>query len=169
MKPVIISLFDYTGVAVRPWADAGFECYCFDIQHDSEPRTEVYGPGSITFERADLSSTGTYTDLIEGFCGRDVRMVFGFPPCTDLASSGARHWQRKREADPDFQRKAVDMARYVALFAEEMGCPYMIENPVGALCTQWRKPDHKFHPCAFGGYLSADDTHPLWPDVIHAS
>lgn len=29
----------------------------------------------------------------------------------------------------------------------------MIENPVGRLSTAWRKPDHTFNPCDFGGYL----------------
>ena len=28
----IISLYDYTGEAVRPWAEAGYDCYCYDIQ-----------------------------------------------------------------------------------------------------------------------------------------
>ncbi len=26
---VIISLCDFTGNMVKPWADAGFKCYCF--------------------------------------------------------------------------------------------------------------------------------------------
>jgi hypothetical protein len=169
MRPVVISFFDYTGAAVEPWANAGFECYCFDIQHDETPRTVSYiGGGSVTFERADLSSKETYADLIDGFAGRDIRMVFGFPPCTDLAVSGARHWQRKREADPMFQERAILMAVHVATFANAMGVPYAIENPVGALCTQWRKPDHKFQPYFFGGYLSEEDAHPLWPNVIPA-
>ena len=34
MKNVVISLYDFTGVAVRPWAEEGYECYCFDIQHE---------------------------------------------------------------------------------------------------------------------------------------
>mgnify|MGYP003149997532 CR=1 FL=1 len=31
---VVLSLFDLTGNMVRPWAEAGYECYCYDIQHD---------------------------------------------------------------------------------------------------------------------------------------
>ena len=34
MNKVVLSLYDYTGVAVKPWAEAGYQCYCFDIQHD---------------------------------------------------------------------------------------------------------------------------------------
>src|SRR5437016_2134214 len=30
---IILSLFDYTGIMVAPWAAAGFLCYCVDLQH----------------------------------------------------------------------------------------------------------------------------------------
>ncbi len=40
MKNKVISLYDFTGVAVTPWAKAGYECFCFDIQHDKPPRTK---------------------------------------------------------------------------------------------------------------------------------
>lgn len=30
----------------------------------------------------------------------------------------------------------------------------MIENPVSTLSTYWRKPDHTFDPCDYGGYVS---------------
>lgn len=29
----VISLFDYTGNMLRPWADAGFDCWAVDVQH----------------------------------------------------------------------------------------------------------------------------------------
>ena len=31
---IVISLYDYTGVAAIPWAEAGHTCYCYDIQHE---------------------------------------------------------------------------------------------------------------------------------------
>ena len=31
---IVISLYDYTGEALRPWAEAGYTCHAFDIQHD---------------------------------------------------------------------------------------------------------------------------------------
>ncbi len=40
------------------------------------------------------------------------------------------------------------MARF--LWSE---APWLIENPVGVLSSYWRKPDHTFDPCDFGGYL----------------
>jgi len=32
MKKAVF-LFDYTGIMAKPWADAGYLCYCFDGQH----------------------------------------------------------------------------------------------------------------------------------------
>lgn len=167
MRPVVISLFDYTGVAVQPWAAAGYECWCFDLQHDDKPRTERHGAGSITFAKADLSGqSGDWAKIVHQFVGHSVSMVFGFPPCTDLAASGARHWANKRAADPLFQDKAVAMAVRVSELAKALRAPFMIENPNGALSTLWRAADYSFNPHQFGGYLPADDQHPLWPEYI---
>lgn len=33
----------------------------------------------------------------------------------------------------------------------------MIENPVSAVSTYWRKPDYTFNPCDYGGYLTPPD------------
>ena len=30
----VISLYDYTGEALKPWAMAGYQCLAYDIQHD---------------------------------------------------------------------------------------------------------------------------------------
>lgn len=31
-KPIALILFDMTGLAVEPWAEAGYDCMCIDIQ-----------------------------------------------------------------------------------------------------------------------------------------
>ena len=162
MKNIVLSFFDYTGEAVKPWADAGFECHCFDIQHEAG-HTVRHGKGSITFHHWDALQPFDVTP----YMGR-VAMVFGFPPCTDLASSGALHWAKKREANPRFQEEAADMAIGVMCIARELDAPFCIENPNGALSTLWRKADHSFDPCDFGGYLSASELHPTWPEYIPA-
>ena len=54
-----------------------------------------------------------------------------------------------------------------AEMAEAMGCAaWYVENPVGALSRWWRKPNHVFDPCEYGGYLSETDEHPLYPQHI---
>lgn len=167
MTKYVLSFFDLTGEAVRPWAEAGYTCFCYDIQHPKAFKGEMVGDGVIYYQHADLSAGSSYwLSIIRSFVGADVAMVFGFPPCTDLASSGARHWESKRQVDPEFQGKAVDMARMVEVVAQALSAPYAIENPVGALCTLWRKPNYRFHPYEYGGYLPEGEPHPIWPDYI---
>ena len=165
MKNQVISLYDYTGEALQPWAEAGYECYAYDIQHSDVPTTSMYNSGSITYARADLYDLGTLRRLLDRHSGR-VAFVSAFPPCTDLASSGARWWSKKEKANPNFQTEAASHVLLADWFAGVLGCPYYIENPVGALSRLWHKPDYRFDPCDFGGYLPEDDVHPKWPDVI---
>lgn len=170
-KGYVLSFFDYTGHAARDWARAGHTVICFDIQHPQGlPRIEEVGDGWLIFEHADLTPLSADWDRIKAAYGTPglVDMVFGFPPCDDLAVSGARHFAAKAAADPDFQIKATRMAQAVADFAEGACCPYVIENPNSVLSTLWRKPDHSFNPCDFGGYLPEDDQHPRWPEYIPA-
>jgi hypothetical protein len=170
-KGIVLSLYDFTGEACRPWAEAGYTCYAFDIQHD--PDDEEYdfmGPsnyGSISYRHADLHDFKTHKNIFMEFIGS--RLVFGmaFPVCTDLAVSGAAWFAKKAEANPSFQEEAVSHAVMCADFFEEMGVPYFIENPVSVLATKWRKPDYSFHPYEYGGYIADDQAeHPRWPEYI---
>ena len=166
MEKVVLSLYDFTGEAVKPWAQRGHACYCFDIQHDG--RVEHFdGGGSITYRKADLHSINTIFDIQREFEGSNVVFGMGFPVCTDLAVSGAAHFKRKREANPDFQWQAATYAIWVADLFEALGCPYFVENPVSVLATLWRKPDHSFHPYEYGGWIPADQAeHPRWAEYI---
>ena len=173
-KGIVLSLYDFTGEALRPWAEAGYECYAFDIQHKGWT-VERYGDvrdehmGSINYIRMDLWNIKNITALQDWF--KDLNVVFGmaFPVCTDLAVSGAAHFKRKAERDPEFQIKASNHARWCASLFEALEIPYFIENPVSRLSTLWRKPDHTFHPYEYGEYIpDAEAEHPRWPDYIAA-
>jgi hypothetical protein len=83
-------------------------------------------------------------------CG-DVRDVLGdswdlmvaHPPCTYLASSGARWWIG-RQAEQN-------LAVMFALDLMKAPIPRIaMENPVGKLSTVWRKPDQIVQPWHFG-------------------
>ena len=175
-KGIVISLYDYTGEALKPWAKNGYECYAFDIQHTSNPMEWFYGDdgvyGNIRYRYADLHDRKTLLDLEMEFKLKALqgeRIVFGmaFPVCTDLAVSGAAHFKRKEEANPGFQDKAVRHAVRCARLFNELGIPYFIENPVSVLATKWRQPDYSFHPYEYGEYIPDDEAeHPRWPDYI---
>jgi len=166
----ILSLYDFTGEALKPWAEAGYDCHAFDVQHlgvsgEAYPRGGRQWAGSITYHHADLYERATTDRIIERYRGR-VHFVFGFPPCTDLAVSGATHFKRKELENPSFQKRAVYHARMVANLAEAIGARYLVENPVSVLSTKWRKPDYIFQPYEYGGYLPEGDVHPKYPELI---
>jgi hypothetical protein len=160
---IVISLYDYTGEALKPWAEAGYTCYAFDIQHPVEGRTE----GNIHYRHADLHDFKTHKKLFMEFNGRNVVFGMAFPVCTDMAVSGAAHFAKKAEADPLFQQRAAQHATDCAGLFDDLGCPYFIENPVSVLSTLWRKPDYTFHPYEYGRYLKHSEAeHPRWPEYI---
>ena len=163
----VISLYDYTGVAVRPWAEAGHTCLCYDIQHEGSKVEIVAGGGSIHYLKADLYNVETNVLLHEEHLNEDVIFAMAFPVCTDLAVSGAAWFKVKAEKDPEFQKKAVQNAVRCSQMFKSWGVPFYIENPVSVLATKWRKPDYRFHPYEYGGYIKAgQEVHPLYPEYI---
>jgi len=171
MKKAIF-LFDYTGMMAKPWANAGYLCYCFDGQHPV---------GLTTAEHENILNVGMwfnntpcdsykpqYRDVKEilRIVGFGVEFIFGFPECTDLAVSGAAHFESKKNKDPLFQDKAMSLVHLTRLLGEAIKKPWALENPVSVISTKWRKPDYKFDPFEYGGYLPFNDKHPLYPDYI---
>ena len=170
-KGIVISLYDFTGEALKPWAEAGYSCYAYDIQHpDNEPRGVTYESGGcITYLHADLHDHNTLNAIHSEFADKPVVFGMAFPVCTDMTVSGAAHFKRKAEANPSFQDEAVSYAVWCARLFNSLHVPFFVENPVSVLATKWRKPDHSFHPYEYGGYIHDDQAeHPRWPEYIAA-
>jgi len=167
-KGVVLSLYDFTGEALKPWAEAGYKCYAFDIQHPAQGKRENFdGGGCIWYMQMDLWNSGNIRHIQEWFSEENVVFGMAFPVCTDLAVSGAAHFKAKAERDPEFQIKASNHARWCASLFEALGVPYFIENPVSRLSTLWRKPNYTFHPYEYGEYIpDSEAEHPRWPDYI---
>jgi hypothetical protein len=71
--------------------------------------------------------------------------MIAFPPCTHLASSGARWFPAKR-ADG---RQAKAIAFFMAL--ANCRIPKKgLENPIGIMSTEYRKPDQIIQPWQYG-------------------
>ena len=134
----IISLCDYTGNMLNPWAAAGHECYAVDIQH------------SI---RKDKSRDGihyVWGDVRSWLSPQKPSIIFAFPPCTHLAVSGARDFAKKSWP---MLRDAMDLFWACYMMAAHIGCPYMIENPVGRIAGIHAPCEHTFDPWQYGdGY-----------------
>ena len=135
---IVLSVFDETANAVRPWAEAGYECWCVDIQH----RGDTIRDG-IRFIGADAR-------YYRPPCGVEYAMCFCWPPCTHLSISGARWFKGK--GLPALSQ-SIDLVAHAVAIAEATGAPYLIEQPMSTLSTYWRPPDYKFDPCDYGLYL----------------
>jgi hypothetical protein len=72
-------------------------------------------------------------------------MMIAFPPCTDLAVSGARHFERKI-ADGSQQRSIDFFMKLVNAPIEKIA----IENPIGIMSRIYRKPDQIIQPWHYG-------------------
>jgi len=167
LKPTVLFLFNSSSYAPQPWLDdGGYNVVSVDYDntdHSGTPRPT----GGHTRLNLDLTApdvvlqiNSALTDL--GFA--QPSFILSFTPCTDMAVSGAAHFARKAAKVPNFQAKAVALARLV----EQWPCPSIVENPVSILATRWKKPTGYVHPWMFA-HQCPSGAHPEFPDVIPAS
>lgn len=143
-----IFLCDESGVMAGPWAEAGYECWCFDITHSIRcVRTEMIGQGAINFAWGDARTVTKPTD-------KPIAFFAAFPPCTHVAGCGARDFVLK---GGQMLRDSLEIFEASRQAASWSGAPYMIENPKGILggIPHIGRRDYAFDPYEFAGW--ADD------------
>lgn len=79
-------------------------------------------------------------------------MIIAFPPCTYLTVTGNRWFNIERYGEKAIQRhkdrkNAID---FFMAFANSDCEKIAIENPVGIMSSEWRKPDQIVNPWQFG-------------------
>ena len=147
---VAIFLCDLTGVMAQPWLDAGYSAVLVDPQHGK------YSNDGQT-ERLPCTVLEAASRLGEILRGRKCVLVAGFPPCTDVAVSGARWFQAKADKDKFFQARAALVAEQCRMVGMLSGAPWFFENPVSVFSSIFGKPNHTFHPHDFTGYCTDDN------------
>lgn len=122
----------------------GHEAYSCDIEKCSGGHKEWHIKGNVI-------------PLLNGYCkfktddgkvhtiNKRWDMIIAFPPCTDLAVSGARYFEQKRKDGR--QQKAIE---FFMKFVNAKCDKIAIENPVGIMSTNYRKPDQIIQPWQFG-------------------
>jgi hypothetical protein len=147
---VVLSLCDLTGNFVQPWIEAGYVAVLVDPQH---------GRDQIDGSVVKLAKTveAAMPELSHLLRHARVKMVAAFPPCTDLAVSGARWFKRKAETDPLFQAKAGMLAESCRTIGAVSGAPWFVENPVSVLSSLWGRPDFTFQPYQYTGWEPGDN------------
>ena len=121
----------------------GHEAYSCDIEPCSGGHPEWHIQNDVTL-------------FVEGYCAFQTGdtewhyvgqwdMILVFPPCTDLASSGAR-WFKEKQADGRQQESIRFFMHFTSLSCQRIA----IENPVGIMSGLYRKPDQITQPWQFG-------------------
>ena len=75
-------------------------------------------------------------------------LIIAHPPCTHLASSGARHFAAKR-ADGR-QQQGIDFFMDIVNACTLHAKAWAIENPIGIMSRIYRQPDQIIQPWWFG-------------------
>lgn len=84
-------------------------------------------------------------DDVRNVVDKDWDLVIAFPPCTDLAVSGARWFEEKRKSGQ--QQRSIEFFE----FFTNLSTPKVaIENPIGIMSRLYRKPDQIIQPWQFG-------------------
>jgi hypothetical protein len=124
----------------------GFDAWSCDLQENRNRNAKHY--------------QGNVFDIIND----NWDAMIAFPPCTDLAVSGAAYFERKR--NDGTQQKAIDFFMRIANADIKH---IAIENPVGIMSKIWRKPNQIINPYYFGDEARKKTC--LWlknlPGLIH--
>lgn len=79
-------------------------------------------------------------------------MIIAFPPCTYLTVTGNRWFNVERYGDKARQRHKdrAEAIKFFMAFANADCNKIAIENPIGIMSSEWRKPDQIINPYWFG-------------------
>lgn len=155
---IAIFLCDITGKMAQPWLETGYDVILVDPQHPVGVTIEVLDNGaSVTKVGHVIDDHVTWGVLRAAIVSQRVVFVMGFPPCTDVAVSGALHFESKRLKDPHFQTKAALVAEQCRVVGLLAGCRWAFENPVSVFGSIFGKAQHSFHPWRFTGLCDRDN------------
>ena len=128
----ILIACEYSGIVRDAFTQKGWDAWSCDLLPTETPGNHY---------------TGDVRDILNE-CYWD--MVIAFPPCTNLAVSGALwFWKKQRDG---LQQPSID---FFMTFANLPLIKHVaIENPIGIMSTLWRKPDQIIQPYDFGNDAS---------------
>lgn len=123
----ILVACEMSGIVRDEFIAAGHDAWSCDIIDSERPGPHIKGDVSLILED-----------------GWD--MMIAFPPCTYLCSSGL-HWNKRRPHRALLTFMAQEF--FLSLFYAQIP-RIAIENPIGCMSTQFRKPDQIIQPWQFG-------------------
>ena len=150
----------------------GHEAYSCDIQECSGGRPEWH----IMCDVLPLLNGNCDFNTMDGenhsLSGR-WDMIIAFPPCTYLTVTGNRWFNIDRYGEKAIQRHKdrKDGVDFFMAFANADCEKIAIENPVGIMSSEWRKPNQIINPWQFGDAFEKKTC--LWlkglPELTHTN
>lgn len=143
-KKILIACEESQAITIE-FRKLGYEAFSCDLQDCSGGHPEWHIKGDVM-------------NIIDQ--GWDL--MIAHPPCTYMASSGVRWLSHpddkdlpfeKRRPHPKYPLRRDDMQKSIKFVKDlyNSNIKYVaIENPIGVLSTQWRKPDQIIQPWQFG-------------------
>ena len=126
----------------------GHEAYSCDVQEPSggHPEWHILGDALEALKGGKIVTM----DGIEHNVGK-WDLLIAHPPCTYLTLAGNK-WFKPEFADrfPDRQKQRKESVDFFMDIANADCDKIAIENPVGVMSSQWRKPDQYIEPYMFG-------------------
>lgn len=114
---------EFSGTVRDAFTRAGHMATSCDLLPSLTPGAHIQGPiEEVDFEQYDL--------------------IIAHPPCTRLCASGARWWKENQKECED----AIDFFMWFT----RINKPWCIENPIGRMTKEFRKPDQIIQPWQFG-------------------
>lgn len=83
---------------------------------------------------------------------QEWNLIIAFPPCTYLTVTGNRWFNIEKYGNKAIQRHKdrKEAIKFFMMFANADCERIAIENPVGVMSTEWRKPNQIINPYQFG-------------------
>ena len=124
---------EYSGIVREAFNSLGHDAWSCDILPTEIPGKHLQG------------------DIFK-FLNRDWDLMIAHPPCTYLSNAGIAWFNEDKYGDKARERKQLRLKAmdFVAKLYDSNIEKICIENPVGYLNNNWRKPDQIVQPYYFG-------------------
>ena len=134
----------------KAFRERGHEAYSCDIQEPSGGHPEWHICGDVLpllNGNCEVTTMDGVKYRIEG----KWDLIIAHPPCTYLTLAGNK-WFKPEFADrfPNRQKQRKEAVDFFMAIANADCDRIAIENPVGVMSSQWRKPDQYIEPYMFG-------------------
>lgn len=135
-------------IELRKLGNEAYSCDLLDCS-GNHPEWHIKKDVTLLLNGNCIFST---VDGVEHVISGKWDMIIAFPPCTYLTVTGNRWFNYEKYGDKAIQRMLDrnDAIKFFMRIANADCDRIAIENPVGIMSTQWRKPDQIIQPYQYG-------------------